>query len=33
VVRDGRLTTADWDEIQAHAGEQARRLWSRMSSL
>lgn len=33
VVRDGRLIAADWDEIQAHAEEQARRLWSRMGSL
>ena len=33
VVRDGRLTTADVDEIQAHAEEQAERLWNRMSAV
>jgi cytosine/adenosine deaminase-related metal-dependent hydrolase len=33
VVRDGSLTTADLEEIQAHAQEQANRLWDRMSSV
>jgi len=33
VVEDGRLLTADWDEIVAEAKEQAQRLWKRMASL
>jgi len=33
VVRDGSLTTADLEEIHAHAQEQAKRLWDRMSSV
>ncbi len=33
VVEDGRLMTADWDEIVAEAKEQAERLWTRMASL
>ena len=33
VVRDGRLMTADVEEIHAHAAEQATRLWDRMSSV
>lgn len=33
VVRDGRLLTADLEEIRAHAREQAPRLWERMRAL
>jgi cytosine/adenosine deaminase-related metal-dependent hydrolase len=33
VVEDGRLVRADLEEIRAHAGEQARRLWSRTADL
>jgi hypothetical protein len=33
VVRDGRLTTADLEEIHAHAVEQAKRLWNRLGSV
>lgn len=33
VVHDGRLMTADIDEIRAHAAEQAARLWKRMAEL
>jgi len=32
-VRDGRLLTADIEEIRAEAEEQARRLWTRMRSV
>jgi len=32
VVRDGRLITADLEEIQARAQEQAKRLWDRLGS-
>ncbi len=32
VVRDGRLITADLEEIHARAEEQARRLWNRLGS-
>jgi hypothetical protein len=32
VVEDGRLLTADWDEIVAEAKQQAVRLWMRMAS-
>jgi cytosine/adenosine deaminase-related metal-dependent hydrolase len=33
VVDDGRLLTADLEQIRAHAEEEARRLWRRMASL
>ncbi len=33
VVRDGKLLTADIEEIRAHAREQAKRLWPRMEAL
>lgn len=33
VVEDGELLTGDLEEIRAHAGEQAARLWRRMASL
>ena len=33
VVRDGRLITADLEEIHARAEEQARRLWNRLGSV
>jgi hypothetical protein len=33
IVADGRLQTADWEEIQIHAREEARRLWDRMEFL
>lgn len=33
VVRDGSLTTADLEEIHAHAVEQAERLWTRLGSV
>lgn len=33
VVHDGRLMTADIDEVRAHAAEQAARLWKRMADL
>lgn len=33
IIRDGRLMTADIDEIRAHAREQAKRLWDRMERL
>ena len=33
VIEDGRLLTADWDEIVAEAKEQAERLWKRMASM
>ncbi|HVP40206.1 MAG TPA: amidohydrolase family protein [Candidatus Saccharimonadales bacterium] len=33
VVKDGRLLTADLEEIRAHAREQAERLWKRMEAL
>jgi hypothetical protein len=33
VVEDHQLTTADIEEIRAHAREQAPRLWARMEQL
>jgi len=33
VVEDGRLVSADLDEIRAHAREQAARLWPRMEAI
>jgi cytosine/adenosine deaminase-related metal-dependent hydrolase len=33
VVKDGRLTGGDIDEIRAHAREQAARLWKRMGDV
>jgi cytosine/adenosine deaminase-related metal-dependent hydrolase len=33
VIEEGRLMTADWDEIVGEAKQQAQRLWKRMASL
>ncbi len=33
VVKDGRLTSGDLDEIRGDAGREAKRLWARMSAL